>query len=105
MLPVEQPVLKNIFEEAQVGTELHTHTNRDFFSTEICLYGLTYTAMPPSIWREVKCCRYPWVGPLSWPGHPSSSLPSKECTCPSHGLQLLQQNAVGGRAFKLLVKS
>lgn len=38
MLPAEEPVLKSTFEEAQAGTELHTHTNRDFFSAEICLH-------------------------------------------------------------------
>ena len=31
---------------------------------------------------------------LSGPGHLASSLPIKQCTCPSHGLQLLQENAM-----------
>lgn len=41
-----------------------------------------YTGMPPSVWREIKCCRYPWVVSISW----TSSLPNKECTHPNHGL-------------------
>ena len=37
-------------------------------------------------WWQVAIWIYLHSLPLSGPGHPASSLPSQECTCPSHGL-------------------